>query len=91
MLTLVLPDVDARTPVRELSGGQRRRVELVRALAAPGDAVLLDEPFAGLDAASRDAACAFVVSELRGRSLVVATHDEDDAARLGARVLVLPF
>ena len=91
MLALVLPDVDARTPVRELSGGQRRRVELVRALAAPGDAVLLDEPFAGLDAASRDAACAFVVSELRGRSLVVATHDEDDAARLGARVLVLPF
>lgn len=91
MLALVLPDVDVRTPVRELSGGQRRRVELVRALAAPGDAVLLDEPFAGLDADSRDAACAFVVSELRGRSLVVASHDEDDAARLGSRVLVLPF
>ena len=91
MLALVLPDVDARTPVHELSGGQRRRVELVRALAAPGDAVLLDEPFAGLDADSRDAACAFVVSELRGRSLVVASHDEGDAARLGARVLVLPF
>lgn len=91
MLALVLPDVDARTPVRELSGGQRRRVELVRALAAPGDAVLLDEPFAGLDADSRDVACAFVVSELRGRSLVVASHDEGDAARLGTRVLVLPF
>ena len=84
-------DIPWDAQVGTLSGGQRRRVELVRALAAPGDAVLLDEPFAGLDADSRDVACAFVVSELRGRSLVVASHDEGDAARLGTRVLVLPF
>ena len=87
LLAEAIPGVDANAPVSELSGGQRRRVELVRALAAPGTLLALDEPFSGLDAASRDRACALVLREQRGRTLLVATHDARDAGLLEADVL----
>lgn len=87
LLVDAIPGLDVDVPVSELSGGQRRRVELVRALVAPGSAVLLDEPFSGLDACSHEHACALVRRELHGRTLVVATHDERDAGLLGAEVL----
>ena len=89
LLERLVPGIDVDAPVCALSGGQRRRVELARALVAPGDSVLLDEPFAGLDAAARDFACAVIADELRGRSLIVATHDVRDAERLEADTLVL--
>lgn len=89
LLKRLVPGIDADAAVSELSGGQRRRVELARALVAPGDSVLLDEPFAGLDDAARDLACAVIADELRGRSLIVATHDAVCASRLEADTLVL--
>ena len=79
-LHALLPDVDVRVPVRALSGGQRRRVELIRTLFIPSDAVLLDEPFTGLDAAAREVAAAFVLEHLQGRTLLIATHDPRDLA-----------
>lgn len=76
-------------PVATCSGGQRRRVALARALLAPHEILLLDEPFAGLDDSARDAAAA-LVSEREGRAcMLVATHDRRDAALLGARVVEL--
>ena len=89
LLGRLVPGIDADAAVRDLSGGQRRRVELARALLAPGDSVLLDEPFAGLDDVARDLACDVIAGELRGRSLIVSTHDARDAARLEADTLVL--
>ncbi len=89
LLERALPEASPDTPAGELSGGQRRRVELVRALAADGDAVLLDEPFTGLDDESRERARKLINEELRGRSLVIATHDESDAAKLDANVFKL--
>ncbi len=89
LLERALPEASPDTPAGELSGGQRRRVELVRALAADGDAVLLDEPFTGLDDESRERACELINEELRGRSLVIATHDESDATRLDADIFKL--
>lgn len=83
-LERLIPGVVGAGPVERLSGGQRRRVELVRALLTPSDLVLLDEPFAALDEAAHVACCTFVVDELRGRTLVVASHDPMDIERLAA-------
>lgn len=82
LLRLLVPGVDVDARVAELSGGQRRRVEIARALLCPGGAVILDEPFTGLDAAARDATTKVVLDLLDGRMLLLATHDAADARAL---------
>ncbi len=85
----LLPEDALSRPVCELSGGQRRRVELARTFAAPGELVLLDEPFSGLDAQAHSCALAFVKRHGTGRLVILSTHDMDDAQALGAQVLEL--
>ena len=65
-----------------LSGGQRARVALMRALLAQPKALLLDEPFSRLDAALRDQFRAFVFDHIRARGIpaVLVTHDRADIA-----------
>ena len=82
LLRLLVPGVDVHTCMAELSGGQRRRVEIARALLCPGGAVILDEPFTGLDAAARDVAAKVVLDLLDDRTLLLATHDATDAQAL---------
>ena len=61
-------------PCRELSGGMKRRVALVRALEAESDYLLLDEPFTGLDARTRKQAEAYIKERQNGRTLILVTH-----------------
>ena len=82
LLRLLVPGVDVHACVAELSGGQRRRVEIARALLCPGGAVILDEPFTGLDVAARDATAKVVLDLLNGRALLLATHDATDVPAL---------
>lgn len=85
-----LADAADKRP-HELSGGMRQRVALARALAQDRKVLLMDEPFAALDAITRD----LLHEELErvwretGRTIVFVTHNVREAARLGERIVLL--
>ena len=85
-----LEELGDRAP-HELSGGQQQRVALARALAGTPSAVLLDEPFSGLDAALRARVRGEVREILRraGVTSVFVTHDQEEALSLADRVAVM--
>ncbi|MEM1267311.1 MAG: ATP-binding cassette domain-containing protein [Pseudomonadota bacterium] len=70
-----------------LSGGQRARVALMRTLLATPEALLLDEPFARLDAELRDQTRSLVFRSVRDLPVVLVTHDLADAAAAGGAVV----
>jgi iron(III) transport system ATP-binding protein len=85
-----LADLGKRYP-HELSGGQQQRVALARALAIEPAVVLLDEPFASLDAHLRASIRADVQQIFRdaGTTALLVTHDQDEALAIADRVAVL--
>ena len=76
-------------PVKELSGGMRRRVCLARAVLSGADTIFLDEPFKGLDEDTRRTAMDYLKETCAGKSLVVVTHEPAEAEYLGGNVLRL--
>jgi molybdopterin-binding protein len=81
----------AGRPARTLSGGEAQRVALARALVPEPEVLLLDEPFASLDAPSRTALIADLGAVLRQDRVatVLVTHDRGEARALADRVAVL--
>ena len=72
-----------------LSGGMRQRVALARTLMEDRPIVLMDEPFSGLDALTRLRLQTLAAEELRGRTVLLVTHDPLEALRLGHRIFVM--
>lgn len=85
-----LADAAAKRP-HEMSGGMRQRVALARALAQDRPVLLMDEPFAALDAITRDLLHEELEQVWRrtGRTIVFVTHNVREAARLGERVVLM--
>jgi len=74
-------------PVSELSGGMRRRTALARALMAKSNLLLLDEPFEGLDLETKQKTVDYLRAHTENRSILLVTHDQSDALRLGAEII----
>ncbi len=77
---------DIEKPVSELSGGMARRVCIARALLYDADVVFMDEPFKGLDGENRQRAVSTVNDMTRGKTLVIISHNTEDASALGANI-----
>jgi ABC-type Mn2+/Zn2+ transport system ATPase subunit len=79
-----------RTQIGRLSGGQRRRVFLARALAAEPDLFLLDEPVTGIDPTTQDLLMDLLEAQARrGKTVVATTHDLAQAAQRFQQVLAI--
>lgn len=82
-------DPDDRKPVSGYSGGMQRRVAIVRALLADFDVLLLDEPFTGLDEATMKLTADFIKKHSKGKTVILVTHSDEEAAIMGANVINL--
>lgn len=76
-------------PLRDYSGGMRRRLALARALLCPSDALILDEPLTGIDAQTRRRCLDAIRRYAAGRVTLLATHTLSDADALDAQIVSL--
>ena len=79
----------ARQRASTLSGGQRQRASLARTLLEDRPVVLLDEPFSALDARTRSEMQELAGDMLRGRTVLLVTHEPGEATRLGHRAVLM--
>jgi sulfate transport system ATP-binding protein len=91
LLRLVRLEAFADRYPRQLSGGQRQRMALARALAVKPEVLLLDEPFAALDAQVRGELRSWVRSLQRemGITTILVTHDQIEAMEVADRIVIL--
>ena len=89
LIQLGLDDEALALPSRKLSGGQKRRAALLRALWAESDTLLLDEPFTGMDPAAMKKAAAMLKARCGAKPTLLATHDKEAIRELGWKVLEL--
>ena len=83
----LLPEEALNRPVSTLSGGQKRRVAICRALCAPSDLLILDEPFTGLDAGTKTEVIRYLQKKSAGKLTLLSTHQEEDIQSLnGIRI-----
>lgn len=88
-LCRLLPEESVIRPVYTLSGGQKRRTAVCRALLAPYDILLMDEPFTGLDEDTRRDVIQYIREKTAGKLVILSTHQEEDARSLGAETVRL--
>ena len=88
-LLRLLPEDSLNKPVCEFSGGMKRRVSILRAILAPSRIILMDEPFTGLDTDTKQLTIDLIKELCAGKLLIIATHAEEDAELLDAKIIHL--
>lgn len=86
-LSSLLPEESLSRPVFTLSGGMKRRTAVCRAMTAPSDLIIMDEPFTGLDSETKKQVVEYIKSRQRGRLLIMSTHQEEDVHLLGGELV----
>lgn len=76
-------------PVRELSGGMKRRVAILRAICYGADLILLDEPFKGLDDDLKSTVVNYVKNNTKNKTVICITHDIREAKMLDSEIIEL--
>lgn len=83
-LAELLPEESLRQPVSTYSKGMKRRAAIARAVLTDSDILVMDEPFSGLDAKTKRQTVDFLLRYRQERTLILTTHDAEDAELLGA-------
>ncbi|MBO5207764.1 MAG: ATP-binding cassette domain-containing protein [Lachnospiraceae bacterium] len=78
----ILPEDCLDKPVKELSGGMKRRCAILRTMLSGAEVIIMDEPFTGLDEENRRKTALYILKKLEGRTLLVTTHQEADVKLL---------
>ena len=76
------------TKVRRLSGGEQRRISILRALLAEYEILLLDEPFTGMDENTKRTMMAYMRAETAGKTVLLVTHEEQEAQTLACNLII---
>lgn len=81
--------VSVTKPIHRLSGGEKRRIAIIRALLSPYDILLMDEPFTGLDDENRLRIIELIKEYTEGKTVILVTHDKTDAQLLNCNIINL--
>lgn len=84
LLLELLPKEALSKPVKEYSGGMKRRVEIARALLSEGEIILMDEPFGGLDEETKEQVICFINKYRNNRTVIFTTHSPSDIIKVKA-------
>ena len=84
-----LPPDCLKQPARHLSGGQKRRVAILRALMTEYDILFMDEPFKGLDLETKKQVLHYVKAITQEKTIILVTHDEMECQLMSKEVIYL--
>ena len=85
--SLGIPLEDQKKFPRELSGGMNRRVAIARTIITGGEILLLDEPFSGLDEATRKRAADVLMKAFQSAAVIMITHIPEESTLIGAEIV----
>ena len=89
LLELVELGVEENSYPESLSGGMKMRLSLARALCYNGDIFLMDEPFSALDEAMKDRLLPKVFELLKGKTVIIISHDFEEAQKYADNIITL--
>ena len=75
--------------VKHLSGGEKRRVAIARAILADFDILLMDEPFTGLDDDTKEIVIQYIKERTAGKTVLLVTHNKTEAQKFGNSIITI--